>query len=227
MIVIVGANAKICSRIIPFLNDNEIVLVGRSQPKYLEIYKDDNKTFSFIETNYLNPSKVTERIPESEKVTIIFAGIDSVPTLMVNLNEEQIAKELLLNINFSVVFVSQILQRMINKGFGRFLFFGSKESTRGVNGGAIYSIIKQAQIGLSRSIAVEYARFGITSNTLQLGLLNEGYSKNLPPKEIEKLKSRIPVTGELDYKDIALQINLLISAISINGTIIDIDQAVR
>ena len=88
-------------------------------------------------------------------------------------------------------------------------------------------MIKTAQIGLSRTIAVEYAKFGITSNVLQLGLLDFGYSKKIPKRTIDSIKSRIPTSTSLEPKDIAVVITALIEASSVNGAVIDIDQSVR
>lgn len=227
MILIVGANAAINSRIIPHLNNSDIAVVGRSEPDYFKVLKQEGIGLKFFKTDYTNAAEVVAEIGEISSITVIFAGIASIPSLILNLESQQVRNELLLNLEFSILMTSILLPKMILNGFGRFIFLGSQESSRGAPGGAMYSIIKQAQIGLSRSVAVEYAKFGITSNVLRLGLLSEGYSKELPSKEIEKLRLRIPTTRFLDYKDIAAQICTLIQSPSINGTIIDIDQAVR
>jgi len=227
MILIIGANSAITPNLIPFLNDKTIVLSGRSKPDFSQKFDNLGFKLSFIPTDYCDASKVVQALPDSEKLTVLFAGISSEPTLLINLDQNQIESELLSNLKFSTELVSLLIPKMISNHFGRFVFLGSKESSRGVAGGAIYAMIKQAQIGLSRTIAVECARFGITSNVLQLGLLNDGYSKKMQLKEIEKLRARIPTKNQLEYKDISHQINVLIEATGINGAVIDIDQATR
>ena len=227
MILIVGANAAINNEIIPFLGDSDLVVIGRSEPEYLEKYNLSGSNIRFYSTDYTNVSNVLTELGDVDSISVIFAGIFSNPSLIIDLTSEQVRNELMLNLEFCIMVTTVLLPKMISAGFGRFIFLGSKESSRGVPGGGMYSIIKEAQIGFSRTLAVEYARFGITSNVLRLGLLAEGYSKNLPIKEIEKLKSRIPTKQSLSYKDIANQILLLIDSSAINGAIIDIDQAAR
>jgi len=227
MILIIGANAAITPHLIPFFTDKTIILSGRRVPDYIQEFSSRGIELQFIPNNYTNPSKVVHALPESKNLTVLFAGISSEPTLLVNLKEKQIESELLLNLKFSAELVSLLIPQMMSNRFGRFIFLGSKESSRGVTGGAIYAMIKQAQVGLSRTIAVECARFGITSNVLQLGLLHEGYSKKLQEKDIERMRGRIPTTSKLDYKDISNQISVLIEATAINGAVIDIDQAIR
>lgn len=227
MILIIGANAAITPHLIPYFTDKSIVLSGRRLPDYIQDFRGRSIELQFIATNYSDASKVVHTLPDSSNLTVIFAGISSEPTLLVNLDPKQVESELLENLKFSTELVSLLIPKMMSNRFGRFVFLGSKESSRGVAGGAIYAMIKQAQVGLSRTVAVECARFGITSNVLQLGLLDQGYSKKLQIKEIEKLKARIPTTSTLGYKDIAQQINVLIEAPAINGAVIDIDQAIR
>ena len=227
MILIIGANAAATPRLIPFLNDKKIVLVGREAPKFMNDYANSETEIQYIPTNYSDAPDILNHLPDIKKLTVVFAGIYSEPTLIINLKKKQIETELLSNLEFSAHLVSLLIPLMMQNRFGRFIFLGSKESTKGVAGGVIYSMIKNAQIGLSRTIAVEYARFGITSNVLQLGLLEDGYSTKLPINDIEKMKLRIPKKSKLDYKDISQQINVLVEASAINGAVIDIVQAIR
>ena len=227
MIVIIGANAAINRQIIPFLGDSEVIVIGRSEPEYFHEFKETGKDIKFYFTDYSNANKVLTDLSDTNSVSVIFAGIFSTPALIIDLNSEKIRNELISNLEFSILVTTLLLPKMISSGFGRFIFLGSKESSRGVPGGGMYSIIKEAQSGLSRTIAVEYAKFGITSNVLRLGLLAKGYSEKLPKKEIDKLRTRIPTSEILSYKDIANQILVLIKSPSINGAIIDIDQATR
>lgn len=227
MILIIGANAAITPHLIPYFTDKTIVLSGRRVPDYIQEFRNRGIDLQFIPTNYSDASKVFHTLPGTKDLTVLFAGISCEPTLLANLDHKQIESELLMNLKFSTELVSLLIPQMMSNRFGRFVFLGSKESSRGAAGGAIYAMIKQAQVGLSRTIAVECARFGITSNVLQLGLLNQGYSKKLKMKEIEKLRERIPTTSTIDYKDISHQINVLIEATAINGAVIDIDQAIR
>jgi NAD(P)-dependent dehydrogenase (short-subunit alcohol dehydrogenase family) len=132
-----------------------------------------------------------------------------------------------LEIEFAINCVKFLIPEMLKKNYGRFIYMGSKESSRGVVGGGLYSIVKNAQIGLSRSTAVEYAKFGITSNVIQLGYLPFGYSTKLKSIEVDNLKKRIPTNKSLSVANIASLIETICESESINGAVIDVDQAVR
>ena len=115
---------------------------------------------------------------------------------------------------------------MMENNFGRFIFLGSKISSMGVMGGASYEVIKSSQKGLSRTLAVEYARFGVTSNVIDIGFLEHGYSERLKDKAKEKLRERIPQKTELRPNEIGEVIKLLLSSSAINGSVITIDQGI-
>jgi NAD(P)-dependent dehydrogenase (short-subunit alcohol dehydrogenase family) len=225
MILIIGANSALSQALVKYFHKDEIYIVGTKNP--VELNKNYSGSVKFIATDYRNARDVIMEVPQRQDITVVFSGIGSIPALLVNAPHEQIEKEISENVLFSTQLSALLLSNMIKAGFGRFIFIGSKEAERGAPGGALYSIIKASHIGLSRSIAVEYARFGITSNVLQLGLLDWGYSTGLPEREIESLRKRIPTMDSIPAEDIGRAISLLMVNTSINGAVIPIDQAVR
>ena len=225
MILIIGANSALSQALVQYFDKDEIFLVGTKNPN--ELKNSYSSSAKFIATDYRNARDVISALPERQDITVIFSGIGSTPALLVNAPHQQIEKEISENIVFPTQLSALLLSIMIKANFGRFVFIGSKEAERGAPGGAMYSTIKASQVGLSRSIAVEYARFGITSNVLQLGLLDWGYSSRLPEREIESLRKRIPTTDSISAEDIGGAISLLMVNASINGAVIPIDQAVR
>jgi NAD(P)-dependent dehydrogenase (short-subunit alcohol dehydrogenase family) len=61
---------------------------------------------------------------------------------------------------------------MCDRGWGRIVTISSGAGTRGVNiGVAAYSAGKGAGISFTRTLALEIARFGVTANTLAIGLM--------------------------------------------------------
>lgn len=226
MIFFIGANATLTGHLLRYFENEEVVVVGRERPASLDA-EFNGREIGFIDTNYRDAPAIAAQISLNNKIVIVFVGISTVPTLLKDISHEQLTADLKSNLEFPILLVKNILLKMIQENFGRVIFIGSKESSRGVAGGSIYAMIKSAQVGLSRTIAVEYAKFGITSNVVRLGLLDFGYSQNLPQKNIDALKSRIPTSASLDPKDIASVIRTLIDAPSVNGTVIDVDQSVR
>lgn len=223
MKVLIGANSELTIRLVNEFKDKEdLVLVGRSVPPNIDL----NDKLLFLKTDYSDISWC-HQVAKFDNLQIIFVGTNVGPGLLVNLEQKEISAVLKFEIEFAINCVKFLIPEMLKKNYGRFIYMGSKESSRGVVGGGLYSIVKNAQIGLSRSTAVEYAKFGITSNVIQLGYLPFGYSTKLKSVEVDNLKRRIPTNESLSVADIASLIKTLCESESINGAVIDVDQAVR
>jgi NAD(P)-dependent dehydrogenase (short-subunit alcohol dehydrogenase family) len=223
MKVLIGANSALTKRLLRVVDqEDDVTIVGRSRPPDLNI----EGNLRFIESNYLDSSWCSQ-IKNANELVVIFVGTNVQPNLIVNLGLEEISTVLKSEIEFVIKSVKELIPEMIKNQFGRFVFIGSKESSRGVMGGSLYSVVKNAHIGLSRSIAVEYGKFGITSNVIQLGYLPFGYSSKLKESEVVNLKKRIPTQKEIPVIEILNLIQVLSISQAINGTVIDVDQAVR
>jgi short-subunit dehydrogenase len=223
MKVLIGANAELTIRLVNEFKDKEdLVLVGRNVPPNI----DSNDKILFLKTDYSDISWCS-KVAKFDNLQIIFVGTNVRPDLLVNLEQKEVSEVLKFEIEFAINCVKFLIPEMLKKNYGRFIYMGSKESSRGVVGGGLYSIVKNAQIGLSRSTAVEYAKFGITSNVIQLGYLPFGYSTKLKSIEVDNLKKRIPTNKSLSVANIASLIETLCESESINGAVIDVDQAVR
>jgi NAD(P)-dependent dehydrogenase (short-subunit alcohol dehydrogenase family) len=135
-------------------------------------------------------------------------------------------KEFSENVGFSQSVVTEVLPGMMRNNFGRFIFIGSKISSMGVIGGASYEVIKSSQKGFSRTLAIEYARYGVTSNVIDIGFLEKGYSEKLKIADRVKLKERIPQRTKLDPNEIAESVKLILTSTSINGSVITVDQGI-
>lgn len=82
-----------------------------------------------------------------------------------------------------------VLPGMKERGFGRLIHIGSVVARLGARNQAAYATVKSALEGLTRSLAVEGARFGVTSNLLELGLIETERTRNgLHPGIFESLE---------------------------------------
>ena len=223
-LILVGANSHLTRKIVGDFLDFNIILVGRSIPDHL---LKTNKEFNFVRTDYLDSRDVVDQIDLESETVVVFIGISSDPKLLLQIQSEQLKLSVEKNIIFPLEISRNVLTSMITNRYGRFIFIGSKESSFGASGGIEYSLIKNAQSALSRGIAVEYARYNVTSNVIQLGFFEKGYTNNIPKNVREEIKKRIPTNAPLNFKSISDTIKLLIDNESISGTIIDIDQATR
>lgn len=60
---------------------------------------------------------------------------------------------------------------MVSGGWGRILTIVSDAGRTGDPGGAVYGAAKAGAAGLTRSLALENGRFGITANNISLGTM--------------------------------------------------------
>lgn len=82
-----------------------------------------------------------------------------------------------------------VLPGMQQRQFGRIITISSEAGRRGLNiGVSIYGAAKAAQIGFMRHLSQEVARYGITCNTVALGLMN-----NVPEEFAVPMAKGIPV----------------------------------
>ncbi|MFV0317455.1 MAG: SDR family NAD(P)-dependent oxidoreductase [Microthrixaceae bacterium] len=64
-----------------------------------------------------------------------------------------------------------VLPRMVERGWGRIVTIVSDAGRSGDPGGAVYGASKAAAAGLTRSLALENGRHGITANNISLGTM--------------------------------------------------------
>jgi NAD(P)-dependent dehydrogenase (short-subunit alcohol dehydrogenase family) len=221
-ILFIGANAALTEHLIAGLDDYKHYVLGRTPPAYLEKYKE----VEFIQRSYTEEPDLSGSINLEEPLSVVFCGIQSEPKLVVDLARIDFVKEFSENVGFSQSVVTEVLPGMMRNNFGRFIFIGSKISSMGVIGGASYEVIKSSQKGFSRTLAIEYARYGVTSNVIDIGFLEKGYSEKLKIAERVKLKERIPQRTKLDPNEIAESVKLILTSSSINGSVITVDQGI-
>ena len=83
---------------------------------------------------------------------------------------------------------------MLKNKFGRVVNVTSIVAHSGNLGQANYSASKAGIIGMSKSLAIEYAKKNITVNCVSPGFIVSDMTSNLPEKVIDHLTSRIPMS---------------------------------
>ena len=112
--------------------------------------------------------------------------------------------------------------------YGRILCLSSM-SWRGNFGQANYAAAKAGVIGLARTIAIEGAPLGITSNVIAPGLIDTPMLRSMDHRGRDKLTARIPVGHTGDPDDIAEAAAFLCSesARYITGVVLDVDGGIN
>lgn len=122
--------------------------------------------------------------------------------------------------NFNVI--SAVLPFMRDQNWGRIINFSSVVAQIGVPGTSAYAASKSGMWGLSKAIAAENAKKGITINSLNLGYFDIGMISEVPAEFQQIIKSKIP-TGNFGNPDnIADAVKFFIKSDYMNGSAMDI-----
>jgi acetoacetyl-CoA reductase len=100
-----------------------------------------------------------------------------------------------IHVNLSGAFYlsKAILQRMLDRGYGRIINISSVIGSAGGFGQANYASAKSGLFGLTMSLALETASKGITVNSVTPGFISTDMTAAVPPAAMEKIIARIPV----------------------------------
>lgn len=108
-------------------------------------------------------------------VVVSNAGVNR-NALLMSMSDETWSDVLAVNLSGAFYVARAFLPAMLEKRFGRFVFLSSL-SRDGLSGQANYAAAKAGLLGLSRTIAKEYGRRGVTSNVVAPGIIDTDMSR--------------------------------------------------
>jgi 3-oxoacyl-[acyl-carrier protein] reductase len=120
-------------------------------------------------------------------------------------------KEIAVNLSGAFYCVKQVFDVMAEKKWGRIINVTSVAGVMGGFGQCSYSSSKAGLIGLTKTIALEGARFGITANAITLGVIGTDAFYNLPDKIRDKILKRVALRKEGSPSDVASMVSFLVS----------------
>ena len=108
------------------------------------------------------------------------------------MTEEQWDQVLMVNLKGTFLCAQAALTRMRERGWGRVINTSSIGSLGNI-GQANYAASKAGVIGLTRTLALEYAKFGITVNCVAPGPVMTRMLASVPEAIREKIVARVPI----------------------------------
>tara|TARA_X000000950_G_C13704306_1_gene573449 strand:- start:151 stop:879 length:729 start_codon:yes stop_codon:yes gene_type:complete len=136
-----------------------------------------------------------------------------------------------INTNLNSVFnlVSNVINGMREKGFGRIIHISSVNGQKGQFGQTNYAATKSAIFGFSKSLALEVANKGITSNVVAPGYINTEMVAAIREDILKTIVDSVPAKRLGESKEIAEMILFLISDKGnyINGATFSINGGLR
>src|SRR5262245_14096405 len=140
------------------------------------------------------------------------------------MTEEQWDQVLTVNLKGTFLCAQAALPRMRERGWGRVVNTSSIGSLGNI-GQANYSASKAGVIGLTKTLALEYAKYGVTVNCVAPGAVMTPMLAGVPDQIREKITAGIPVGRIAEPREIAAVHAFLASdeAAFITGQVIFVD----
>ena len=144
--------------------------------------------------------------------------------LLMRMSEADFDAVIRTNLKGSWNMIKAVLPFMSKARYGRIINMASIAGVTGNSGQANYAASKAGLIGLTKSVAKEYARRGITVNALAPGLIDTQMTTDLPEEVRAKYLELIPVGRLGSAKEVAeLVVFLAGHSAYITGQVIHID----
>jgi len=145
--------------------------------------------------------------------------------LLVRMKED--AWDAVLNINLKSAYLccKEVARPMMKARTGRIVNIASVVGLMGNAGQANYSASKAGLIGLTKTLAREFATRNITVNAVAPGFIKTAMTDKLSADEKEKLSSQIPMQSLGEPMDVANAVLFLSSALAnyITGQVLTVD----
>jgi len=205
-ILITGATGGIGKNLIKkfFSLGGNIVATGTKTEKLDEI-KKKYPNIKIIKFDISEHSRIEEFIDnvflELNGLDILInnAGINQ-DNLSLRMKDEEWKKVIDLNLTSTFLLCKNAIKKMLKAKYGRIVNITSIVGHTGNLGQANYSASKAGIIGMSKSLAIEYAKKNITVNCVSPGFIVSDMTLNIAEKVKLYLTSRIPMgklgTGE-------------------------------
>jgi NAD(P)-dependent dehydrogenase (short-subunit alcohol dehydrogenase family) len=149
----------------------------------------------FIQGDVTDPQYHVDLVAEAKArygkldIAVNNAGISTVPTPLADIPVETWDKVISINLSGMFYGVRVQVPAMIEAGGGAIVNMSSIAGQAGVAGIGHYTASKHGVIGLTKNIAIEYAKQGIRANAVGPGYINTSLVNLYPPEERAKLAS--------------------------------------
>ena len=205
-ILITGATGGIGKALVKkFVSLEGNVLVTGTKTEKLDILKKEFPNINILKFDISDHSKIEEFI---ENVTSQLTGLDilinnagiNMDNLSLRMKEDEWKSVIDFNLGSTFLLCKYGIKKMLKNKYGRVVNITSVVGHTGNLGQANYAASKAGIIGMSKSLAIEYAKKNITINCVSPGFIQSRMTDNIVESIKAVLTSRIPLaklgTGE-------------------------------
>jgi len=205
-ILITGASGGIGNELVKkFVSLGGNVLGTGTKTEKLDSLKKKYPNIKVKKFDVIDHSRIEEFI---DNVTLELGGLDilinnagtNMDNLSLRMKDEEWKKVIDINLTSTFLLTKSAIKKMLKNKFGRIINITSIVGHTGNLGQANYSASKSGIVGMSKSLAIEYAKKNITINCVSPGFIQSDMTLNIAEKVKLYLTSRIPMgrlgTGE-------------------------------
>lgn len=111
--------------------------------------------------------------------------------LLINTDKKDWDRDLAVNLSGAFNMIKCVMPGMLERGWGRIINISSITGTMGGMGQCSYAATKAGLIGLTKAVALEGARKGVTCNALVLGSFDAGAFNQVAPEFRDRVIKKI------------------------------------
>ncbi|MCG8407168.1 MAG: 3-oxoacyl-[acyl-carrier-protein] reductase [Phycisphaerales bacterium] len=145
--------------------------------------------------------------------------------LVMNMTDEQFDRVMATNLRGVFLMTREASKHMVRARWGRIVNITSVSGIMGNSGQANYAASKAGVIGLTKTVAKELARRGVTCNAVAPGFIKTDMTNILSEKVKEQVRPLIPLQRFGEPEEVAAAVAFLASsdASYVNGQILVVD----
>jgi len=198
-ILITGASGGIGNELVKkYINLGGNVMGSGTNTEKLDLLKKKFPLIKVKKFDMVDHSRIEEFI---DNVALELGGLDilinnagtNVDNLSLRMKDEEWKKVIDINLTSTFLLSKHAIKKMLKNKFGRVVNITSVVGHTGNLGQSNYAASKAGIIGMSKSLAIEYAKKNITVNCVSPGFIVSNMTMNIAEKVKMYLTSRIPM----------------------------------
>ena len=216
-ILVTGATGGIGKALVKkFVSLEGNVFATGTKTEKLNALKKEFPNINILKFDISDHSKIEEFI---ENVAAQLNGLDilinnagiNMDNLSLRMKDEEWKKVIDINLNSTFLLSKYAIKKMLKNKYGRIVNITSVVGHTGNLGQSNYSASKAGIIGMTKSLAIEYAKKNITLNCVSPGFIQSRMTDNIIESVKAVLTSRIPMSRLGNGEDVANSVAFLSS----------------
>ena len=216
-VLVTGATGGIGEAICNKLKKNyNLIVVSRNKEKLINFMKDNKSIIKRLTCDLNDSNQIKKMIEEIVSINLNIdilvnnAGVTD-DSLFIRMNYEKWQNVIKTNLDSNFLLSSSISKLMIKKKWGRIINITSIVGHTGNLGQANYVASKSGVTGMTKSIAIELAKWNITVNCVSPGFIKTNMTENLNEEQKNTIISQIPLGMIGSPNDVANCVEFLAS----------------